>query len=124
MKSKGIRVIMAKAKAQMHFQRGVTSMSTENAYQETKQIDSFLASPENYEIRECYQSVVDEFQLQIVSKRKDYQRFDEVMQYLVRLLFARDPILNQRKHQRLTRAMIFYMYWSCDIGTSCDATTE
>jgi len=91
---------------------------------ETKQIDLFLAAPENYDIKECYQSVVEEFQLQIISKRKDYQSFDEVMQYLVNLLFARDPILNQRKHKRLTRAMLFYMYWSCDIGKNGDAATE
>ena len=91
---------------------------------ETKQIDLFLAAPENYDIKECYQSVVEEFQLQIISKRKDYQSFDEVMQYLVSLLFARDPILNQRKHQRLTRAILFYMYWSCDIGKNGDAATE
>ena len=91
---------------------------------ETKQIDLFLAAPENDEIKECYQSIVEDFQLQIISKRKNYQSFDEVMQYLVNLLFARDPILNQRKHQRLTRAMLFYMYWSCDIGKNGDATTE
>lgn len=91
---------------------------------ETRQIDQFLAAPENCEIRECYLSVVDEFQLRIISKRKDYQSFDEVMEYLVKLLFERDPILNQRKHQRLTRAMLFYMYWSCDIGKNRDAETE
>lgn len=91
---------------------------------ETRQIDLFLEAPENEEIKECYQSIIEEFQLQIISKRKDYQSFDEVMQYLATLLFARDPILNQRKHKRLTRAMLFYMYWNCDIGKNSDVETE
>ena len=63
-----------------------------------------------------YESVVDEFQLKITAKRKDYQSFDEVMEYLADLLFNRDPILRQIAHRRLTRAMLFYMYWNCDIG--------
>ncbi len=63
-----------------------------------------------------YESITDEFQLKIISKRKDYQTFDEVMEYLVDLLFNRDPILRQQGHKRLTRAVLFYMYWNCDIG--------
>ena len=106
----------------------LNSMSAEYAAEllkrylkDTKQIDLFLEAPENEEMKERYQTVIEEFQLQIVSKRKNYQSFDEVMQYLAGLLFARDPILNQRKHKRLTRAMLFYMYWNCDIGKNFDA---
>jgi hypothetical protein len=83
---------------------------------ETRQIDTFLASPENRDLLELYQSVTEEFQLKIIAKRKDYQTFDEVMEYLLDLLFGRDPVLRQRNHKRLTRVMLFYMYWSCDIG--------
>jgi hypothetical protein len=83
---------------------------------ETVQIHSFLAAPENLELLRMYESVIDEFQLKIIAKRKDYQTFDEVMEYLVDLLFNRDPVLCQRSHKRLTRAMLFYMYWNCDIG--------
>ena len=32
------------------------------------------------------------------------------------LLFNRDPVLRQHAHKRLTRAVLFYMYWNCDIG--------
>jgi hypothetical protein len=70
-----------------------------------------------------YESVVDEFQLKIIAKRKDYQTFDDVMEYLVDLLFNRDPILRQHAHKRLTRAVLFYMYWNCDIGEAGDAET-
>lgn len=89
---------------------------------ETSQVKFFLATPENEELLRMYESVVDEFQFKIISKRRDYQSFDEVMEYLLDLLFKRDPLLNANK--RLTRAMLFYMYWNCDIGEGVDATTN
>jgi hypothetical protein len=46
------------------------------------------------------------------------------MEYLVDLLFSRDPILRQHGHKRLTRAVLFYMYWNCDIGEVSDAKTN
>jgi hypothetical protein len=86
---------------------------------ETAQIRTFLAAPENLELLRQYETVTDEFQFNIIAKRKNYQSFDEVMNYLIALLFNRDPILCQYK--RLTRTMLFYMYWNCDIGKTGDA---
>lgn len=86
---------------------------------ETPEIRSFLAAPENIELLRMYESVVDEFGLKIIAARKDYQTFDNVMEYIVDLLFNRDPVL--RQHKRLTRAVLFYMYWNCDIGEVGDA---
>ena len=83
---------------------------------ETGQIKAFLAAPENYELLQLYESVVDEFQLKIVANRRDYQTFDAVMNYLMDQLFSRDPVLRQHAHKRITRAVLFYMYWNCDIG--------
>jgi hypothetical protein len=91
---------------------------------DTTQIRSFLAAPENLDLQRQYESVVDEFQLKIIAKRKDHQTFDEVMNYLADLLFSRDPILSQHAHKRLTRAVLFYMYWNCDIGKTNDAETH
>ena len=91
---------------------------------ETAQIQAFLAAPENLVLLRMYESVVDEFQLKIIAKRKDYQTFDAVMEYLVDLLFNRDPVLRQHAHKRLTRAVLFYMYWNCDIGEVGDAATD
>jgi hypothetical protein len=68
-----------------------------------------------------YEGVVEEFQMKIISKRKDYQSFDEVMEYVLDLLFARDAVLRQRGNKKLTRAMLFYMYWNCDIGNEENA---
>lgn len=91
---------------------------------ETAQIRAFLAAPENLDLLEMYESVVDEFQFKIIAKRRFYQTFDEVMVYLLDQLFKRDPVLRQHPHKRLTRTMLFYMYWNCDIGKVDDATTD
>jgi len=89
---------------------------------ETAQVKSFLSAPENEDLLRMYESAVDEFQFKIISKRKEYQSFDEVMEYLLDLLFNRDPLLSANK--RLTRVMLFYMYWNCDIGEGENATTN
>ncbi len=89
---------------------------------ETPQISEFLADPDNLDLQRKYGTVIEEFQLQIVAKRKDYQTFDDVMNYLAQLLFERDVIL--RRNKRLTRAMLFYMYWMCDIGIVENVTTN
>jgi len=89
---------------------------------DTRQIQSFLAAPENADLLRLYESAADEFQLNIIAKRKDYQNFDAVMNYLLDLLFKRDPVLRQNK--KLTRTLLFYMYWNCDIGETVDAQTH
>ena len=89
---------------------------------ETAQVQYFLSAPENYELMQLYENIVDEFQLKIIAKRKEHQDFDSVMNHLMDLLFARDPVL--RKHKRLTRIMLFYMYWNCDIGSEKYASTN
>lgn len=91
---------------------------------ETAQIAAFLAAPENYELLDLYNTVVDEFQAKIIAKRKDYQTFDDVMEYLIDLLYNRDVVLRQRHHKRITRVVLFYMYWNCDIGKVPDAATN
>lgn len=91
---------------------------------ETRQIRSFLAAPENLDLLRMYESVVDEFQLKIIANRQDYQSFDAVMEYLVDLLFSRDPVLRQHGHKRLTRVLLFYMYWNCDIGEGDNAEAD
>ena len=89
---------------------------------ETQQIREFLADPQNDELLTCYSSIVEEFQLEVVAKRKNHQTFDNVLEYLFKLLFERDVFL--RAHKRLTRAVVFYMYWNCDLGEDSDAQTQ
>ncbi|HET7268812.1 MAG TPA: ABC-three component system protein [Oleiagrimonas sp.] len=89
---------------------------------ETAQVKAFLAAPENEELLRMYESVIDEFQLKIIARREDYQSFDRIMEYLFDLLFKRDPLLSANK--RLTRTMVFYMYWNCDLGKDDDAAAK
>jgi len=91
---------------------------------DVNEIESFLSAAENSALRERYELAAEEFCLNIIAKRKDYQTFDDVMNYLFKLLIDREPILKQAKHKRLVRAMLFFMYWSCDIGENEDAKTQ
>lgn len=86
---------------------------------ETYLIRQFLADPQNRHITAQYELACDEFELEIIAKRREFQTFDNVFQYMEKLLIGRDPIL--RTNKRLTRAMLFYMYWNCDIGKVPDA---
>ncbi|OKP00646.1 ABC-three component system protein [Xenorhabdus eapokensis] len=88
---------------------------------DTAEIQAFLAAPENDKFLQLYEGVAEDFHFKIISKRKNHQSFDEVLEYLYDLLISRDPVLKQHKNKRLTRAVLFYMYWNCDIGmTSYD----
>ncbi|WP_416777132.1 ABC-three component system protein [Xenorhabdus budapestensis] len=83
---------------------------------DTVEIQTFLAAPENDKFLQLYEGVAEDFHFKIISKRKNYQSFDEILEYLYDLLISRDPVLKQHKNKRLTRAVLFYMYWNCDIG--------
>ena len=82
----------------------------------TSTVKDFLARPENESVLKTYEAAADEIELKIVSRRKDFQSFDKVLEYVADLLFKRDPDL--RANKRLTRTLLFYMYWNCDIGTT------
>lgn len=81
---------------------------------ETHPIRQFLAAPENKRYIDLYMNIIEEFQFKIIAHKKDYQTFDKLMEYMIDLLFQRDPVLARNK--KLTRLMLFYMYWNCDIG--------
>lgn len=89
---------------------------------QTKQIEEFLADPGNSEHLARYEAAVEDFQLKIIAKRKNHQTFDEVFNHLVEVLVSRDGVLARRPS--LVRAMLFYMYWHCDIGVSADAASQ
>jgi hypothetical protein len=77
-------------------------------------IQRFLANPANRESLARYEGAVDEFQLKIIAKYAGFKSFDDVFNHLVDTLRARDGILASKI--RLTRAVLFYMYFHCDIG--------
>lgn len=90
--------------------------------QDTLKIERYLADPGNSSVLRTYEGAVEDFQLKIVARRATYQSFDDLFNYLTDLLFKRDGVLS--RYRRLTRALVFYMYWHCDIGRTPDAAAE
>ncbi|OSP49239.1 hypothetical protein B7G55_21280 [Aeromonas hydrophila] len=86
------------------------------------EIQAFLSDPENSTFLAKYEATVDDFQFRILSKRHEHHTFDEIIEYLHRFLVERDPVLGAAR--RLTRTMLFYMYWNCDIGETKNAETD
>lgn len=79
-----------------------------------RQIQSFLADPGNARIRQIYVDCAEDFDLKIVAHKEAHHTFDAVFGRLVDILVSRDSLLG--RNRRLTRAIVFYMYWNCDIG--------
>jgi hypothetical protein len=77
-------------------------------------VRDFLAHPENTELLVAYEDSVEEFKTKIIAHRFEYATFDNVLNYVLDRLFERDVDL--RQNPRLTRTIIYYMYWNCDIG--------
>lgn len=88
----------------------------------TKMIEDFLADPSNEDLLNKYQAAVEELQLNVIAKRKAHQSFDDIFVYLLRLLCDRDPTL--RANKKLTAIVLFYMYWSCDLGITEEGNAE
>lgn len=81
---------------------------------DSRQIQDFLASPQNESLSRMYNSVVQDFQLKILANRSKFETFDQVLEAIFEMLVNRDSML--RSNKRLTRAVLFFMYWTCDIG--------
>lgn len=86
-----------------------------------RQLRDFLADPMNAPQRDLYEACAEDFDLKIIAHRQDHQTFDRAFNYLVDMLLGRDTLLARNK--KLTRAVVFYMYWNCDIGRSKDAVS-
>lgn len=95
---------------------------TRRYLKDTPVISEFLSDPANDALKLSYENAVEDFQANIIAKRQDHQNFDSVMNHLRKVLISRDPIL--KRNNRLTKAILFYMYWNCDIGLSESAETN
>lgn len=87
-------------------------------FQEMVNIRRFLYHPINEHYKAIYQEAVEEFQLKIIAKRDDFDTFDNMFNHLYELLVDRSGIL--RSNRKLTRTILYYMYWNCDIGRDKD----
>jgi len=77
-------------------------------------VETFLENPANESIYEDYKTAVDEFNCEIIEHKAEYHTFDNLLNYLCAMLFKRDRDLAGNK--RLTKLVIYYMYWICDLG--------
>lgn len=84
----------------------------------TRQIQEFLADTKNAHIRGRYEDTAEEIQMKVFAEAPG-EGFAKLIEYVIDLLFNRDPVL--RSNKPLTRAVVFFMYWSCDIGKKSDA---
>jgi hypothetical protein len=81
-------------------------------------VKKFLAKPESEAVLDRYLAAAHEFEEQIVIHRKNYAEFDHVLTRITQLLFSRDGDL--AKKRALTKLIIYYMYWNCDIGSKVE----
>ncbi len=83
---------------------------------------TFLAAPTNAHVLERYLEAVAEFNEQIVAHRSEWDDFSKALVYLQQILFARDGDLSGKK--RITKLVIYYMYWNCDLGEDGSSDAE
>ena len=86
------------------------------------QIQDFLSMPENGSLQMLYMESAEELSAKIAIYRKDNHDFDQVLEKVIELLIERDGDL--RVSKSLTRLMIYYMYYHCDIGEEDVAVTK
>lgn len=90
------------------------SSSIEKHIKDFACIKNFLGDPQNKSFQDMYVNSSEEFNAAIIAKRNDFQKYDDVLQMVISLLIGRDSDLS--KNRRLTRLIIYYMYWNCDLG--------
>ncbi|MCK5804933.1 MAG: hypothetical protein KAI66_19000 [Lentisphaeria bacterium] len=79
-------------------------------------VEKFLADPLNTQTYSSYRDAADEFASKLAAHRQDFDNYDKLLDHLLSLLIERDGDL--RSHKRLTRIVFYFMYWTCDIGTT------
>lgn len=89
---------------------------TRNYLKHFSTVESFLNDPVNQEVLSSYNDAVDEFSAKLVAHRGDFESYDKLLNYLESQLIKRDGDLKANK--KLTRTVFYFMYWSCDIGTT------
>ncbi len=85
---------------------------------EISEISDFLSHPDNSIYQEKYIESAEELAAKICVYKKEYHDFERILEVVIELLIARDSDLS--RNRKLTRIMVYYMYYNCDIGDNCD----
>lgn len=81
------------------------------------QVTEFLKDPKNRELKSMYKSVAIDLKAKIISKREEFDKFDEVFTIIHNYIMDRHKkVLNN--NSRLVYLMLHYMYCNCDIGNN------
>ena len=78
------------------------------------EITNFLNHPDNARLKSLYEDSAEEFRSKLITYKRDFDKFDLILDYMRDKLVERDPDLS--KNKRLTRVFLHYMYFYCDIG--------
>lgn len=90
----------------------------ENYLREFHKVDDFIENPLNDELKELYFDTADEFHIEILEQLNKNKSIESTLNHLISRLFYRDGDLKSNK--RLTRVVVYYMFWNCDIGIKDD----
>jgi len=82
-------------------------------------IKEFLEDPRNDRLKALYHDTADELKQKIITFRKDFGTFDEVLTHIRDLTVSGDAELEGKK--RLVGVFLHYMYCTCDIGDHASA---
>ncbi len=74
----------------------------------------FISHPSNLEMRKKYMEAASELHSKYLVRFDEGTEFSAIMDWLVSYLMRADYVL--KHNSELTRALVFYMYFSCDVG--------
>tara|TARA_R110002012_G_scaffold263074_3_gene445567 strand:+ start:153 stop:1070 length:918 start_codon:yes stop_codon:yes gene_type:complete len=80
------------------------------------QIRDFLTDEINSEYLNKYENTIDDINEEIVLHRDEFEKFEEILNYLYKFIVENNPELTQNR--RLVRVFLHYMYYNCDIGVN------
>ena len=79
-----------------------------------KTINEFLVDPKHEEIKGWYMDTADDFRGLIISRRRDFNFFDEIIEELY--VECVNKIEDSGINKKLFKVFIHFMYFNCDIG--------
>jgi hypothetical protein len=79
-----------------------------------KQIDNFLSSPINEQLKDMYEDTISELNRKISINRIEYATFENLLDEFINYVIRNNRDLKYKK--RLVSTLLNYMYCRCDIG--------
>jgi hypothetical protein len=97
-----------------NFSSQAASFYRRNYLHELGRVEAFLQAPENIHYAAQYYDIVDDLNMKYETFACSSTKYERFIDGVYNQLLDRDPIF--RGNRRLTRVILFYMYWTCDLG--------